>query len=51
MARTPTTYDAFNAIAEPKRRELLDLLGNQELSVNAIVERLGWSQPMVSKHL
>jgi DNA-binding transcriptional ArsR family regulator len=51
MARTPTTYDAFNAIAEPKRRELLGLLERQELSVNEIVERLGWSQPMVSKHL
>jgi DNA-binding transcriptional ArsR family regulator len=51
MARTPTTHDPFNAIAEPKRRELLDLLVNAELSVNEIVERLGWSQPMVSKHL
>jgi DNA-binding transcriptional ArsR family regulator len=51
MARTPTTHDAFNAIAEPKRRELLELLGAQELSVNEIVDRLGWSQPTVSKHL
>jgi DNA-binding transcriptional ArsR family regulator len=51
MARTPTTHDPFNAIAEPKRRELLGLLERQELSVNEIVERLGWSQPMVSKHL
>ncbi len=51
MARTPTTHDPFNAIAEPKRRELLELLQAQELSVNEIVERLGWSQPMVSKHL
>lgn len=51
MARTPTTHDPFNAIAEPKRRELLELLEAQELSVNEIVERLGWSQPMVSKHL
>ena len=51
MARTPTTYDPFNAVAEPKRRELLDLLQANELSVNEIVERLDWSQPMVSKHL
>ncbi len=51
MARTPTTHDPFNAIAEPKRRELLELLEAQELSVNDIVARLGWSQPMVSKHL
>ena len=51
MARTPTTHDPFNAIAEPKRRELLELLQLQELSVNDIVDRLGWTQPMVSKHL
>ncbi len=51
MARTPTTYDAFNAVAEPKRRQVLDLLGAQELSVNEIVKALGWTQPMVSKHL
>ena len=51
MARTPTTFDAFNAVAEPKRRQVLEVLGTQELSVNEIVERLGWNQPMVSKHL
>lgn len=51
MARTPTTHDPFNAIAEPKRREILELLGTEELSVNEIAERLGWPQPMVSKHL
>ena len=51
MARTPTTYDPFNAVAEPKRRKVLEVLGTQELSVNQIVERLGWNQPMVSKHL
>jgi DNA-binding transcriptional ArsR family regulator len=51
MARTPTTHDPFNAIAEPKRREILELLEGQELSVNEMVERLGWPQPMVSKHL
>ena len=51
MARTPTTYDPFNAVAEPKRRKVLEVMGTQELSVNQIVERLGWNQPMVSKHL
>ena len=51
MARTPTTYDPFNAVAEPKRRQLLEAIGTRELSVNAIGELLGWHQPMVSKHL
>ena len=51
MARTPTTHDPFNAVAEPKRRQVLDLLGARELSVNQIVTKLGWTQPMVSKHL
>jgi DNA-binding transcriptional ArsR family regulator len=51
MARTPTTHDPFNAVAEPKRRQVLEALGRQELSVNDIVQKLGWKQPMVSKHL
>ena len=51
MARTPTTHDPFNAVAEPKRRQVLELLGVRELSVNEIVAELGWTQPMVSKHL
>jgi DNA-binding transcriptional ArsR family regulator len=51
MARAPTTQDPFNAVAEPKRRQLLEALGGQELSVNEIVALLGWTQPMVSKHL
>ena len=51
MARTPTTHDPFNAVAEPKRRQVLEALGRQEFSVNALVKRLGWTQPMVSKHL
>src|SRR4029078_11973329 len=51
MARTPTTYDPFNAVAEAKRRQVLEALGRQELSVNALVKKLGWTQPMVSKHL
>ena len=51
MARTPTTHDPFNAVAEPKRRQVLEALGTAELSVNEIVQKLGWTQPMVSKHL
>ena len=51
MARAPTTHDPFNAVAEPKRRQLLELLGERELPVNEIVEKLGWTQPMASKHL
>ena len=51
MARTPTTHDPFNAVAEPKRRQVLEALGAGELSVNEIVQKLGWTQPMVSKHL
>jgi DNA-binding transcriptional ArsR family regulator len=51
MARRPTTHDPFNAVAEPRRRQILEVMGADELSVNQIVERLGWNQPMVSKHL
>src|SRR5512139_435691 len=51
MARTPTTFDPFNAVAEPKRRKVLETLGEKELSVNELVAVLGWSQPTVSKHL
>jgi DNA-binding transcriptional ArsR family regulator len=51
MARAATTADAFNAIAEPRRRQILDLLGDGERSVNEIVAVLGLAQPQVSKHL
>src|SRR5688500_12075688 len=51
MPRAPTTLDPFNAIAEPKRRRVLETLAGQELAVNDIVGRLGWPQPSVSKHL
>jgi DNA-binding transcriptional ArsR family regulator len=51
MARAATTTDVFNAIAEPRRRELLDELADGERSVNELVERLGLAQPLVSKHL
>ncbi|RTL63415.1 MAG: ArsR family transcriptional regulator [Pseudonocardiaceae bacterium] len=51
MARAATTTDAFNAVAEPRRRQILDLLAHGELAVNDIVERMGVAQPLVSKHL
>jgi DNA-binding transcriptional ArsR family regulator len=51
MARAATTTDAFNAVAEPRRREILDALGGGERSVNDLVRVLGLAQPQVSKHL
>ncbi|MGB8361051.1 MAG: metalloregulator ArsR/SmtB family transcription factor [Acidimicrobiia bacterium] len=51
MARAATTTDAFNAVAEPRRREILDLLSGGELSVGDIVSNIPVSQPQVSKHL
>ena len=51
MARTPTTTDAFNAVAEASRRNLLDAIGPGEVTVGELVDRLGLSQPQVSKHL
>jgi len=51
MARAATTTDAFNAVAEPRRRQILDLLAEGERPVNDLVERLGLAQPQVSKHL
>ncbi|MFI5932892.1 ArsR/SmtB family transcription factor [Actinoplanes sp. NPDC051494] len=51
MARAATTTDAFNAVAEPRRRQILDLLAAGERPVNDLVELLGLAQPQVSKHL
>jgi DNA-binding transcriptional ArsR family regulator len=51
MARSATTADAFNAVAEPRRREILDMLSGGERPVNDLVHALGLSQPQVSKHL
>ena len=51
MARAATTTDAFNAVAEPRRREILDALAGGERTVNELVERLGVAQPQVSKNL
>ncbi|KAA6462959.1 winged helix-turn-helix transcriptional regulator [Acidobacteria bacterium AB60] len=51
MARAATTSDVFNAVAEPRRREILTLLVVGELEVGAIVTALRLDQPSVSKHL
>ena len=51
MARAATTTDAFNAVAEPRRRQILDLLASGEQPVGDLVRGLGMSQPLVSKHL
>ena len=51
MARAATTTDAFNAVAEPRRRQILDALADGERPVNDLVRLLGMAQPQVSKHL
>ena len=51
MARLATTFDPFNAIAEPRRRDILAFLADQERPVGEIVDALGVPQPSVSKHL
>jgi DNA-binding transcriptional ArsR family regulator len=51
MARAATTADAFNAVAEPRRRQILDALAGGERPVNDLVRLLGLPQPQVSKHL
>lgn len=51
MARAATTTDAFNAVAEPRRRQILDALNDGERSVTELVEAVGLGQPQVSKHL
>jgi DNA-binding transcriptional ArsR family regulator len=51
MARAATTADAFNAVAEPRRRQILDALAAGERPVNDLVDLLGVAQPQVSKHL
>jgi DNA-binding transcriptional ArsR family regulator len=51
MARQATTTDAFNAVAEPRRRQILDLLAEGESRVNDLVDQLALPQPQVSKHL
>ncbi len=51
MPRAATTTDAFNAIAEPRRRDILDVLARGERPVGELVDALGVAQPLVSKHL
>src|SRR3954466_11883903 len=51
MARAATTSDAFNAVAEPRRRQILDVLSSGELSVSELMTRLDMAQPQMSKHL
>ena len=51
VPRAATTTDAFNAIAEPRRREILDVLSTGERAVTELVGELGLAQPQVSKHL
>ncbi|HXV57284.1 MAG TPA: metalloregulator ArsR/SmtB family transcription factor [Gaiellaceae bacterium] len=51
MARAATTTDAFNAVAEPRRRQILDVLAGGERAVNDLVVLLRLPQPQVSKHL
>ncbi len=51
VARAATTADTFNAVAEPRRRQILDLLMAGERSVGDLVDLLGLAQPQVSKHL
>jgi DNA-binding transcriptional ArsR family regulator len=51
MPRASTTSDAFNAVAEPRRRDILAFLALQERPVSDIVDSLGMEQPSVSKHL
>ena len=51
MARAATTTDAFNAVAEPRRRQIIDVLAAGERPVRDLVEVLELSQPLVSKHL
>ncbi len=51
MARAATTADAFNAVAEPRRRQILDALADGERPVNDLVGVLNLAQPQVSKHL
>jgi DNA-binding transcriptional ArsR family regulator len=51
MARAATTSDPFNAVAEPRRRQILVYLAHQERHVGEIVTAVGLDQPSVSKHL
>jgi DNA-binding transcriptional ArsR family regulator len=51
VPRAATSSDVFNAIAEPQRRAILQVLAGDERSVNEVVNALGLPQPSISKHL
>ena len=51
MARAATTADAFNAVAEPRRRQILDVLARGERPVNDPVMLIGLAEPQISQHL
>ena len=51
MPRAATTSDPFNAVAEPRRRDILEFLAPRERAVNDVVAALSLAQPSVSKHL
>jgi DNA-binding transcriptional ArsR family regulator len=51
MARASTTSDPFNAVAEPRRRHILEFIAHEERSVGEIADALDLEQPSVSKHL
>ena len=51
MARPTVLLDAFAAVAEPKRRRILEVLGSRHMPVTQLVDELHWPQPTVSKHL
>jgi DNA-binding transcriptional ArsR family regulator len=51
MARAATTTDAFNALAEPRRRQIVEALAGGERPVNDLVREVGLAQPQISKHL
>ncbi len=51
VAPVPTTTDAFAALAEPRRRDLLEAIGEREVTVSELVEKLDIGQPQASKHL
>jgi DNA-binding transcriptional ArsR family regulator len=51
VPRAATTSDPFNAVAEPRRREILEFLGPEERCVGEIADALGLAQPSATKHL
>ena len=48
---TPQTFDAFQVIADPSRRQILNLLSKDSLTINSLAENFNMSRPAVSKHI